>query len=90
MSMTLVKEAGRTVPKGTHEFVVLSRDGRAVYTWDPTDAVSLAEVETIWNRVTTEDRLMGYTVPSNGDAEVIKDFDPNAEHLVASMPLAGG
>ena len=87
MTMTLVKEASRKVAPGTHELVILGPDGEKSYAWNDAETTEIAKEA--FDRAMGEG-YQGYSAPSQGEGEVMRTFDPEAEHLIATQPLVGG
>ena len=62
--------------------------GRVVQTWDTRDEVSVAQAKAAFDDI-VEHGGMAYKT-EGATSEVIRTFDPSAESIVASRPMAGG
>lgn len=86
---TLVQEASRKVKEGGHELAILTGGDMPIVSWDPMDEATTAKAKELFDRAMSAGGV-GYSAPAQGEAEVVRSFDPNAEHLIVQNPLVGG
>lgn len=87
---TLVAEANRKVEAGTHEMAILDKSGEQIITWSPDDDKSLAEAKAVFDQKVRGEGFQAFNVMEGNESEVVRTFDPQAEHVVLSAPLVGG
>jgi hypothetical protein len=74
-----------------HELAILRSDTPDVHVkWDPMNAAEVAEARAIFDRAMTGTGSLAFDVKTGDESEVIKHFDPEAQHIVVSSPLVGG
>lgn len=69
---------------------VMSRNGDDVFTWNKNDTKSTEKVRQEFNRIMFENKMLAYTVPARGQAEVIRKFDPEATLIHMHQQNRGG
>jgi hypothetical protein len=74
----------------THVLHVQSVRGDDRHEWTPGNAIEEAEARAAFARAVNAG-FLAYTMDEKtGGGQQIKDFDPNAERIVATVPLVGG
>lgn len=72
------------------EMAVMDRTGDTKTIWDKNNPDEVEAARSTFNRLTKKG-YVAYTVVGEGKkGSVIKDFDPDAEKIILSPPLAGG
>lgn len=71
------------------KLAILDHTGHTEMLWSKSDELTTAEVEAKFNEL-VEQGYLTYKVTGNGEGEVIKAFDPEADSIVAHAPLVGG
>jgi hypothetical protein len=74
------------------EMAVMSREGDLKIIWNKDNADEVASARAQFEELTKKKKFLAYAVVGkNADkGEVIKEFDPNAERIILSPPMAGG
>lgn len=68
---------------------IQDRSGDTEVKWDAADPSSVSSVEKVFAGL-MEKGHMAYKTDTKGGGEVIKAFDPAADDIVVTVPLAGG
>lgn len=72
------------------ELAVMNSTGDTKVIWDPHNADEVAAAKAQFDALRKKG-FIAYTVNKKGDkGEIIREFDPNAEKIILSPPLAGG
>lgn len=88
MGEMLAKAGGK--PMFTGEMAILDSTGDTKVIWDPHNPDEVAAAKAQFDTLKKKG-FIAYTVNKKGDkGEVIREFDPNAEKIILSPPLAGG
>lgn len=88
MGEMMANVGGRTVLTG--EMAILDATGDTKVIWDPHNPDEVAAAKAQFDTLKKKG-FIAYTVNKKGDkGEVIREFDPNAEKIILSPPLAGG
>lgn len=69
---------------------VLNTEGDTTYKWDVNDKDSVKEVRAQFDAIMTAQKGMAFRVDSPTSGEVIKSFDPSAQEIIITRPMAGG
>jgi hypothetical protein len=69
---------------------IMSKNGDDVMTWNKNDKNSVAEVKALFDEMIRVNKMWAYTVPAQGEAELIRDFDPDAELIKMHKQNIGG
>lgn len=73
-----------------NEMALLDGTGDTKVIWDPKNADEVEAAEMQFNALKKKG-FIAYTVNKKGDkGEIIRKFDPDAEKIILSPPLAGG
>jgi len=73
-----------------NEMALLDGTGDTKVIWDPKNADEVDAAKTQFNALRKKG-FIAYTVNKKGDkGEIIREFDPDAEKIILSPPLAGG
>ncbi len=73
-----------------NEMALLDGTGDTKVIWDPKNADEVEAAEAQFNALKKKG-FIAYTVNKKGDkGEIIRKFDPDAEKIILSPPLAGG
>ena len=70
-------------------FRILDRNGDTTIEWDVKDKESVAKVRAEFERVVAEG-YMTFRVDAPDSGELIREFDPTAEAIIATSPMVGG
>lgn len=68
---------------------IQDRSGDTEMTWDKADSGSVEAAKAIFAGLMVKGH-MAYKTDKKGGGEVIKAFDPAADDIVVTVPLAGG
>ena len=68
---------------------VLDRSGDLEHKWDPGDPDGVKIARDVFKSAQKK-RMLIYKVGRQGDREQIREFDPEAKHIVAIPQLQGG
>jgi hypothetical protein len=69
---------------------IMNHNGDDVLLWDKTDEMSIEQVREVFNRLMTTEKMLAYTIPARGEAEVIREFDPQADEIRMHKQHVGG
>lgn len=68
---------------------ILSREGDTVLEWTKDDAKSIAAVKREFDSLIASG-YQAFKVDSPTEGEVIRNFDPEAETVIMTVPMVGG
>jgi hypothetical protein len=77
-------------PINMGEMCVMDESGDTKIIWDSKNADEVDNAREQFNRLLKKG-FIAYTVAKNGkQGEIIREFDPEAEKIILSPPMAGG
>ncbi len=79
------------LPENHGEFAVMGVEGDTKIMWDKSKPAEVKNAEESFKRLRKDGYLAYKVVGDKGDkGEMLTEFDPNAERIVFSPPMAGG
>lgn len=79
----------KDVLKERHVLNILDGSGHTTITFDPTNKAEVEKTRKAFNEIMTAQKGLAYTV-TDGEAEVVKNFDPEAKETVVTPQIQGG